>query len=126
MPDQVSAPQWLCAADALRDGDEAVLFDVVEFGRTVQAFAVRHQGRTVAYLNRCAHVPAEMDWQPGKFWDQERRYLICSVHGALYDPPSGQCVSGPCVGARLHAIHLEEREGQVYWYPTDRLRPVSV
>jgi nitrite reductase/ring-hydroxylating ferredoxin subunit len=125
MPEQACEPQWLCAADALRDGGDAVLFDVVEFGRTVQAFAVRHQGRAVAYLNRCAHVPAEMDWQPGKFWDQERRYLICSVHGALYDPPSGQCVSGPCVGARLHAVRLDERDGQLYWYPTDRLQPVS-
>lgn len=125
MPEQACEPQWLCAADALRDGGDAVLFDVVEFGRTVQAFAVRHQGRAVAYLNRCAHVPAEMDWQPGKFWDQERRHLICSVHGALYDPPSGQCVSGPCVGGRLHAVRLDERDGQLYWYPTDRLQPVS-
>jgi len=125
MPEQACEPQWLCAADALRDGGDAVLFDVVEFGRTVQAFAVRHQGRAVAYLNRCAHVPAEMDWQPGQFWDADRRYIVCSIHGALYEPTTGRCVSGPCRGARLLPIRTAEQGGQVCWYPDERIQPLS-
>ena len=124
MLDAARLAQHLCASSELTDGGDAVLFEVIAFGRTVPAFAVRHEGQAVAYLNRCAHVPAEMDWQPGRFWDQERRYLICAVHGALYDPPTGQCVSGPCRGAYLQSIPLTEADGQVYWYPSDRFQPV--
>ncbi len=99
------------------------MFDVLEFGRSAQAFALRHEHGAVAYVNRCAHVPVEMDWQPRQFWDSDRQFIICSVHGALYDPATGRCVAGPCVGARLHAIQLNEEGGQVYWYPSDRIQP---
>ena len=117
-------PQALCASSDLLEGGDAVTFEVMEFGRRAPAFALRVGKVPVAYLNRCAHVPAEMDWQPGKFWDQDRRFIICSVHGALYDPSSGQCVSGPCPGARLHPIRLKEEGEQVHWYPSDRLQPL--
>jgi nitrite reductase/ring-hydroxylating ferredoxin subunit len=101
-----------------------VTFEVLEWGKSVPAFAVRFDNVAVAYLNRCAHVPAEMDWQPGQFWDMDKRFIICSVHGALYDPPNGQCVSGPCPGAHLQAIELKEQGGQVYWYPSERFQPL--
>lgn len=116
--------QLLCHASDLQECGAAVLFDVLEFGRTVQAFAVRYDNVAVAYLNRCAHVPASMDWQEGQFFDQDKRYIICSIHGALYEPVNGECVGGPCPGARLLAIELSERGGDVYWRPTDRIQPV--
>lgn len=124
MPEPTRPALALCASSDLQEGGDAVTFDVIEFGRTVQAFALRFDQAAVAYLNRCAHVPAEMDWQPGKFWDLDKRHIICSVHGALYDPSSGQCVGGPCWGARLHRIELKEEGGQVYWYPSERFHPV--
>ena len=58
----------------------------------VRAFVLRHDGRAVAYLNRCAHVPAEMDWLPGEFLDSERSFIICSIHGATYLPRDGRCL----------------------------------
>jgi nitrite reductase/ring-hydroxylating ferredoxin subunit len=118
-------PRFLCASEALVERGDAVTFDVREFGRPAQAFALRFDAVPVAYVNRCAHIPAEMDWVPGQFWDQDRRHIICSVHGALYEPPTGQCVAGPCRGARLHAISLKEEGGQVYWYPSERIQPPS-
>ena len=124
MPEPVCLPQRVCASDELIEAGDAVVFDVLEFGRPASAFVLRHQQKPVAYLNRCAHVPAEMDWQPGKFWDMDRRFIICSVHGALYDPPSGVCVSGPCRGKRLQTVEVEEREGVVYWYPSTHIQPV--
>jgi nitrite reductase/ring-hydroxylating ferredoxin subunit len=33
-------------------------------GKDEPAFVIRHRGHPHAYLNRCAHVPMEMDW-PG-------------------------------------------------------------
>ncbi|MGE5450980.1 MAG: Rieske (2Fe-2S) protein [Acidobacteriota bacterium] len=124
MPELKLDWQFLCHSSDLEEGGIAVLFDVQEFGQTVQAFAVRYDNVAVAYLNRCAHVPTAMDWQEGQFFDQDKRFIICSIHGALYDPPNGECVGGPCPGARLHAIELDERGGEVYWLPTDRIQPL--
>ena len=89
-----------------------------------RAFALRFEGRVVCYLNRCAHVPTEMDWQPGEFLDADRRFILCSMHGAIYEPTSGQCIGGPCRGERLMAIDVVERGGQVYWYPSPDIGPV--
>jgi len=38
-------------------------------GKPEPAFAVRYRSRVYAYRNRCAHMPMELDWQPGKFFD---------------------------------------------------------
>jgi nitrite reductase/ring-hydroxylating ferredoxin subunit len=124
MPELNLEPQWLCESSALRECDGSVTFEVMEGDRAAPAFAVRFDNQAQAFLNRCAHIPSEMDWQPGEFWDQDKRFIICSVHGALYEPSDGQCVSGPCVGERLIPIRVQERDGQVYWYPNDQCQPV--
>lgn len=124
MPELTLAPQLLCASSALQDGGLAVVFQVLEHGQAVPAFAIRHEGVVQGYLNRCAHVPAEMDWLPGRFWDAEQRYLICSMHGALYEPANGLCVSGPCRGSSLWSIRLGESGDQVCWYPSERFQPL--
>lgn len=124
MPELNLTPQYLCESSDLKECEGSVTFEVLEFGRTAPAFAVRFDNLALAYLNRCAHIPAEMDWQPGEFWDQDKRFIICAVHGALYDPPDGVCVAGPCRGKKLTPIRLQEQGGQVYWYPDDQFQPV--
>jgi len=57
----------LCNGHDLQDGGEAVPFDVVYAGQTCRAFAIRFRGVAYAYLNRCAHVAMEMDYQPNRF-----------------------------------------------------------
>lgn len=118
------APQWLCRADELAERGTARLFEVLHFRQPARAFALRHDGRVVAYLNRCVHVPTEMDWQPGEFLDSEREFILCSIHGASYEPQTGRCAGGPCGRGRLTALRVDEREGQVYWYPSRETRPV--
>ncbi len=118
-------PQALCAADALAERGRAVGFDVLLWRQPARAFALRVEGRVVAYINRCAHVPTEMDWQPGEFLDADKRHIVCSIHGASYEPSSGRCVGGPCGRGRLMAIDAIERDGQVYWYPSRDIRPLS-
>jgi nitrite reductase/ring-hydroxylating ferredoxin subunit len=116
---------WLCAGSALEDAGKALVFDVLEYGAPARAFALRFGGRVVCYLNRCLHVPVELDWQPGEFLDSDRRWIICSIHGATYEPSDGRCVGGPCGRGRLAAVRVEERDGQVYWYPSRDIRPVA-
>ena len=116
-------PQRLCAGVELGEKGRAVLFDVVHFHEPARAFALRFEGRVVAYLNRCVHVPTELDWQPGEFLDADREFIICAIHGATYAPKSGQCASGPCGQGRLLPIEVFELGDDVWWRPTRDTRP---
>lgn len=118
------APQRVCASAELAERGQAVVFDVTLWGQPARAFALRFDGRVVAYMNRCAHVPTELDWQPGEFLDMDKRWIICSIHGATYEPADGQCVAGPCRGESLIALDVAERDGEVYWYPSPDIRPI--
>jgi nitrite reductase/ring-hydroxylating ferredoxin subunit len=114
-PSTVLQPgDYVCASNQLLEGGCGVRFLVDHNGHSGPAFVVRHAGRTVAYLNRCAHRLVELDWQEGDFFDTERRHLVCATHGALYDPASGVCVSGPCLGAALTAVPVREMNGAVW------------
>ena len=79
----------ICASAALLNGGQGVRFEVDVGGRNAPAFAIRYGGRAFAYLNRCAHVAMELDWQPGMFFDFDAEHLLCSTHGAFYDPATG-------------------------------------
>jgi nitrite reductase/ring-hydroxylating ferredoxin subunit len=114
----------LCRSADLVDGGLAVPFDVVFGGQTCRAFAVRYHGGVYAYLNRCAHVAMEMDFQPNQFFDSSGDWLICATHGALYQPQTGQCRSGPCRGG-LIKITLSERDGVVHWHTAPNLQPLE-
>ena len=114
----------LCHSSDLVNGGLAVPFDVVFGGQTCRAFAIRYQGEVYAYLNRCAHVAMEMDFQPNQFFDSSGDWLICATHGALYQPQTGQCRGGPCRGG-LIKITLSERDGVVHWHTGPNLQPLE-
>ncbi len=124
MPEVPSGALPLCPSAELEESGKAHVFDVLLWHRPAHAFALRFEGRVVAYLNRCAHVPTEMDWQPGEFLDSERRFIVCTMHGAVYEPATGHCIAGPCPGARLMPVPVVENGGQVYWMPTADICPV--
>ncbi|MBK4734239.1 Rieske (2Fe-2S) protein [Noviherbaspirillum pedocola] len=114
---------YLCEALALAEGGSGVRFPVTAGGEDGTGFAVRYDGRVHAYLNRCAHVPIELDWNEGQFFDSSGLYLMCSTHGAIYDPETGRCAGGPCRGGRLRAISAIEHDGKVFWVPDDYVKP---
>lgn len=114
----------LCNSGDLVNAGMAVPFDVVHAGQTCRAFAIRYEGQVHAYLNRCAHVAMEMDWQPNRFFDDSGRWLLCSTHGAAYDPASGACRGGPCRGG-LVSVPLVEHEGVVYWQAQYPFAPLA-
>jgi nitrite reductase/ring-hydroxylating ferredoxin subunit len=104
----------ICAAADLPEQGAGVRFEVERHGRMQPAFVVRFEGQPRAFLNQCGHVPVELDWQPGVFFDHSRLYLICATHGALYHPASGHCVGGRCAGRGLIPLPVVEHDGQVY------------
>jgi nitrite reductase/ring-hydroxylating ferredoxin subunit len=104
-------PRVICAAAELAEGGRGVRFERVRGGVGEAAFAVRFDGAVRAFVNRCAHVAVELDWQPGNFFDADGLYLMCATHGALYDPVSGACAGGPCRGQGLTPVPVREEGG---------------
>jgi nitrite reductase/ring-hydroxylating ferredoxin subunit len=122
-PPPVADAQPLCPSSALSERGTAWVWDVLQYGQPARAFALRFDGQVRAYLNRCVHVPAEMDWQPGEFLDSDKRWILCSIHGASYEPANGRCVGGPCGRGSLVPIQTLEADGAVLWLPTRDTRP---
>lgn len=104
----------ICASEALAEGGDGVRFTAPAADGEAKAFVVRYGGKPRAFLNRCAHVPVELDWEPGKFFDLTGHYLVCAVHGAHYEAGSGRCVMGPCAGRTLVTLPVEERDGGIF------------
>ena len=118
------ARHWLCAGADLHDSARAVPFEVRYVGRVCPAFAIRYQGQVHAYLNQCAHVPIELDFQPGHFFDASGHWLVCATHGATYTPDSGHCSGGPCRGG-LVKIEVSEQAGQVPWHTSPHIQAIE-
>jgi len=99
------------------DAGKGFRFNLERYGREVPAFVIRFNGQVHAYLNECGHVPAELDWMPGEFFDDSKLYLICSIHGALYAPDSGRCLGGRCQGRGLKPLPIREIDGLILLEP---------
>jgi len=109
-----AALRLICASHELVDAGLGFRFTVTRYGREIPAFAIRFNGKVFGYLNECGHVPTQLDWLPGEFFDDSKLYLICSVHGALYAPESGRCLGGRCQGKGLKPLKLREIESAIF------------
>ncbi len=119
----MSTEVFICNADALIDGGKGLRFPVTAYGEDATAFVVRYGQQAYAYLNRCAHVPMELDWTEGEFFESSGLYLMCATHGALYEPDTGHCAGGPCRGGKLQPLSVVERDHQIFWQPDDSIGP---
>lgn len=89
------------------ESHRAMRFVSVQMGVKKEAFAITFEGQIRAYENRCRHLPLSLDHGDGQFFDTEERFLLCQNHGAVFDPLTGLCVQGPCVGASLTPLKVE-------------------
>jgi nitrite reductase/ring-hydroxylating ferredoxin subunit len=58
---------FVCEAVELEEGGKGVRFPVTAGLEDRTGFVVRYGGRVRGFLNRCAHVPIELDWNEGQF-----------------------------------------------------------
>jgi nitrite reductase/ring-hydroxylating ferredoxin subunit len=104
----------ICASAALAEGGKGVRFALDATAGEEKGFAVRHAGKACAFVNSCPHLGTELDWQPGEFFEESGLYLVCSTHGAIFEPATGFCVAGPCRGASLEPLQVREQGGEVF------------
>lgn len=107
----------VCSSQEVEEGGNGYRFRVLYNGEETSAFVVRVDDQIKAFLNRCSHIPVEMDWNYGEFLDDSGRMIVCATHGASYDATNGQCLGGPCDGAPLVSLDVKEKEGAIFWAP---------
>lgn len=103
----------ICESHMLVERKQGLRFALPELGERATGFVVRYNGTVYAFINQCAHIPVELDWNEGDFFDLSKNYLMCATHGAHYQPETGECVMGPCKGRKLQAIQVVERDNKI-------------
>ena len=77
------------------------------------AFVINWQGQHYAYLNSCPHTHVNLNWTPNQFLDVESHFIQCGLHGAIFEPQTGLCLRGPCLGQSLACLPTVLHEGTV-------------
>lgn len=103
----------IVASDELKEG-QSIKFEVTRKDRKTEAFAVKKNGKYYSYLNLCRHWSVGLDFDDNDFFSEDKQFLICKNHGALYDPISGVCQGGPCGGVGLYRVPIIEKDGVLY------------
>lgn len=77
-------------------------------------FLVQFDGNLYAYENWCPHLGVELNWMPDQFLESGGDLIICSTHGALFRIEDGHCLSGPCQGANLRPLVVQQNTEGTY------------
>jgi nitrite reductase/ring-hydroxylating ferredoxin subunit len=103
----------LCATDEIADpGSHGFSIDI-EDGESLALFVVHRNGGFFAYVKRCPHTGAPLEWTPHQFLDLDNSFIQCAMHGALFRPEDGYCLRGPCVGRSLQALELAVSDSRI-------------
>ncbi len=106
--------QFICRSSEISNGGLGFVFKLSMKGQEYPAFVIRFNGTAYAYLNQCAHLYLELDWGNGEFFDEDREFIICANHGALFEPNTGYCFNGPCYGMSLISISVSENDDKIF------------
>jgi nitrite reductase/ring-hydroxylating ferredoxin subunit len=93
----------LCAAGEVPDGQGKEIV----FGEGKDAFRIvlfRLGERVHAYHNCCPHFSLPLNYEPGLFHILGGGVLMCAHHTAMFRIEDGDCIDGPCAGARLTPV----------------------
>lgn len=104
MPDHV-----LCS---LSDLDATGAKGPIRVGDTT-IFVVRQDGQIRAWVDSCPHAFAPLEMEPDRFFDLTGSYVLCTLHGAHFEPTTGHCVMGPCKGRKLTAYPIRIHNGKI-------------
>jgi nitrite reductase/ring-hydroxylating ferredoxin subunit len=104
---------FLCAVADLADpGTRNVVLGEGE--DELDIVIVRTKGASHAYVNSCPHQFIPLETFPNHFLTPDKRFLLCSGHGARFHLDTGACYSGPCLGRGLDPLKIVEEDGALY------------
>jgi nitrite reductase/ring-hydroxylating ferredoxin subunit len=106
-------PIFLCRVEELADpGTRNVVLGEGE--DELDIIIVQTNGTRHAYVNCCPHQFIPLETFPNHFFTEDKKFFLCSGHGARFELATGVCVSGPCLGMALDRLQIKEQEGGIY------------
>lgn len=89
-------------------------FDPRAEGRNT-LFVANLGGQLRGWRDWCPHwQTGPMAWRKDAYISGDGEALMCHAHGARFDPVTGVCTLGPCLGERLQPIALRRKpDGQL-------------
>ncbi len=103
----------LCRLDEIADR-AAKGFELDRHGDQLAICVIRRGTQAYGYVNSCPHLGVFLEWQPDKFLTPDGRFLLCSMHGALFQVEDGLCVAGPCFKKKLKPVALDVYNGEIH------------
>lgn len=93
--------------------------------KAANVLVFRYRGLVYAYVNHCMHMQRPLNCQQDAIFDAERRWLRCSMHGFIFEPKTGVCMSPVCEGQALQAIKVVEQDDMLL-FKEKQLQVVAV
>ena len=113
MEAEISTGKFIAVVGEIAHG-KSKKFSLRRGQRDIEGLLVNFEGHHFAYINRCPHTGITLDWVNNQFFSSDTRYLMCATHGAVFEPPTGECVWGPCFGLSLQSVPIEIKAGRIY------------
>lgn len=114
-------PLRLCRLEEIEDGEGKSL-ELQDAGGRRELVVLRDGAAVHGYLNTCPHLGVPLEMVPDRFMNAAGTHVICRTHGALFEPATGYCISGPCAGQSLTPIGVVV-DSEDWVVLTDRLPP---
>ena len=111
-PAAPAAGTILCRLDELNDPG-AKGFRFREGDALFGGFVVRKDGAVRGFVDSCPHAGLPMATLDDRYLTREGDLILCTGHGALFRPDTGECVAGPCVGRALTRWPVIVQDGEV-------------
>ena len=104
---------FVCRMSELRES-QAISRELTVEQRKFTVIVYAINGKPHVYLNSCPHTGVRLEWRQDDFMDSTGQYLMCAMHGALFQPHDGACIEGPCVGDSLIALETSIEKECLY------------
>lgn len=106
--------KFICTASDL--GKVDYLVRPIEYRKNkFTAIIFNFRGHVYAYVNHCMHMHRRLDCEADTIFDAEGRLLHCSMHGFVFEPTTGECLSPVCAGQKLQSLKVVELDEGVYF-----------
>ena len=102
----------LCELNDIEDGGSAGFTAKIN-DCAQMVIAVRKGAQIFVYINSCPHIGTPLDFHAGKFLSRDKKHILCSTHGALFEIENGHCIFGPCRNSYLEMVPIAISNGDV-------------
>ena len=105
--------EFLCNCDELEHLQAKAVYSKLYEKKVI---VLLYGDQIYAWLDACPHYvqATPMSWKNDHYLSEDKKFIKCYAHGALFDFTTGWCVHGPCLGQKLTKISLEIYMGQIF------------